>query len=472
MNIQEFMNHSNRGGKRQYLKDWKKEPPHAITVWLSTTAPILALWRHSFCKVVPKENPQTKEKTREVWTDRLVCFESEEVLKEQYLRDKDSGERVYPPVLCPICKMLEWLRASAKAGKLDSREGEAWMVDTAPGPTRGQLVRRPGDGWLRPIFKFEGTDPSKTKFLHAGGMYKAFGNKKMGDEDKRAMAAVAQIYGGPLYQRFAWTEDLVAKLEYALTIVNNDDAAKGCQIAIEANLLGDKLKKAMQDRAKALLLAGQSAERADPSKHPYAFRFEHNPTENIPFDEKYSVFIADQVRLTPAVDKAIRSEAPDLTELAKKFNPESVLATMERHALVKLPFGEFFKDAIAWSKGQKTASTSAAVQGIDRAMGAAEGAPTSPVTQANPQPSQAPVVVDGEEVCACEKCGKASPISATSCPHCGVSFDVVSDPDPVPAPGGPTIAAPAAPSVLGGFAPQQETGGEQLPGDPDDDIPF
>ncbi len=86
LDMDEVLGHSNRGGKRNYLTKWKDSDAAAVSVWLHTGASIVALWRHGMPKVVQNTDKDTKQVKNEVWTDRLVCFEEEDVLTSY--RDK------------------------------------------------------------------------------------------------------------------------------------------------------------------------------------------------------------------------------------------------------------------------------------------------------------------------------------------------------------------------------------------------
>lgn len=458
MSMDEFMGHSNRSTKKKYLKNWKKESPYAITVWLSCLSSIVALWRHGFPRIELVEDKQTKQKTKEVWTYRLVCYEDEDVIKHAGWRDRVTGEREKPPVLCPHCKMIE---------------------DVYQRVLRGEL------GWADPIFRFQADDPRKTRVIHAAGLWNGFGAKELTDAQKAMMQNCRPENGGPIYQKDAWQQNSLAKLEYAFAVVDNDDVAGGVQVAIEPNLLGDKLKTAIAERAKALKLAGKDPSFADPTIHPYAFRWEYNPAKDIEFGKKYSTFILGDMRPTPAIEKLLReTDPPDMTTLAEKFNLKTHRALLERHAVAKLPFDDYFKAAFAWEEARKNGAPAeaprepvAAGASYDRAMEAAEGrAPEVGGTRVPEQVPATPTMGDGGvELVACDDCGKAIKMTDPRCPHCGKQYEVDAAPAAAPPPAPMPTRSQAAQSKLGPVAPPQEEspgGGGGWPGDPGDDIPF
>lgn len=453
MSVDDFLRHSAKSsGKKQYLRDWAGERPYEIVIWLHTLAPITALWRHNFKEVVVREDKETRRATREIWQSRLVCYEDEETLKSQFWRNKETGERDYPPRLCPICKLIENVRGRVAAGKLS---------------------------WVSPVFAFKGTDSRKDVTLHAGGLYNAFGAKDLAKEDKEQMAAVSPEKGGPIYARDAWKQALTAKLEYMFVVVDNDDPAKGPQIAIESNLLGAKVQNVIAHAVKSL----GDPKLGNPVHNPYAIQWTHNPADGIGFDKRYDACRMERVRPSPAVEKMIReSEVPDTSQITARFNPRTVMARMQTHALVEFPWDDLFADAIkAWDADarKRDHDTEQGAQDRHPVMGDgsdrgryAETRVSAPV----PQPPK------DEELFGCDDCGKPMKASDPTCPHCGKVYEVVSAAPPAPVlpkrsearrnlmPGGVIPPAPVpAPAAVS--QPSAGSGGGYA-GDPDDDIPF
>jgi hypothetical protein len=476
LTLAEYMQHSNRGGggRKSYLKQWKNEAPFAITVWLSTQASIYTLWRHNFQKVEPRENKDTKEKTREVWMNKLVCWESEEVLSKQYWRDKFSGEREYPPQVCPHCLLIEDVRRRCMRGAEIRAERE--KVTTADVAKREKEIRKAqlaedALDWLMPLFRFEGTDPTKTVTIHAGGMYNAFGSKDLTEGDKKRMAAVPRTEGGPIYSKDSFKQSQWAKMEYVYVVANHDDVAAGLQIAIEPNLLGDKMKSEI---AKQMKRNGQ--EKGNPILHPYAFRWEHNSDKTISFDKKYDATAMDQLGMSPAIEKLVRgTDPPDVGPLLERFNARTHRAMLERHALVQLPWDEYFRAAFALeARGEKGQEEERRAPEVGREI----EVPDDDAAE--------------EEEVECDGCHEAMPASATKCPHCGAEYEVevAAPPEPPPPPRmkrsevkrqsapapGPAKKVEPARGSLGAIAPKPHElddgnpGG--YPGDPSDDVPF
>lgn len=448
MTIEDFMNHSTRGGggRGKTLRGWKEKG--AVTVWLSCQASIYTLWRHGFYRCEPRENKDTKEKTVEVWQDKLVCFETEEDLKKRFWRDKQTGEREYPPKLCPDCLMIEDVYQKVERGEID---------------------------WLEPLFVFRGTDSSKDVVLHAGGLFNAFGSKDLTAEQKAAMAKVTKERGGPIYAKNAWRENLQPKMEYVYVICDHEHPEEGLRIAVETSLLGDKMKTEI---AKQMTRQGPGKEAlGNPILHPYPFRWEYNSAEGIAFDKKYDATALDKVRLTPAIEKLIRdTDPPDVSGLLAKPNLATHRARLEKYAVgagKKLPFDDYFREAFAAEKrtaGEEKASRTPEVTTrlANELEGALAGGP-------------APSTIE-EEVFGCDNCGEEMKASETVCKSCGQTYDVQpAEPPPPPKRELPKRSearkAAAAPGAdpprgsLGAAAPPEDDFSPGA-GEGDDDIPF
>lgn len=468
-----FMSHSARGGgkRKQYLSDWKKTPPHSIITWLSCKASIATLWRHGWLRVNPVEDKQTKIITREIWSDKLVCYEDEVVLTQQDFRDRETKQRQVAPVMCPHCLLLEYVYQAIASGELD---------------------------WLEPLFRFDASDPRKTTILHAGGIINKFADKKMSDADKRLMVTgplrpdgtplynQAEWYerGGPLYQRDAWRQNQKAKCEYAMVVADNDHPEKGLQIAIESNLLGQKIQQLIADQVKS-----KGPELGHPLMNPYAIQWEFNPAEDAPFDKKYHAVPMERVRIRPAIELLIRAtEPPDLGELDRRFNLKTHRAQLEQHAIgvaKNFPWDSFFVKALAYEAEQEAKGNAAKAQGFAQSRPTPEVGRIAPsVPQASvaaplkevPHTPQAPsgVYVDPNQMVGCDGCGKAMNAIDVVCPHCGMRYDVhPAAPEPAPLPKRSEVIARAqqAATVAAPVVPDNDASDYPL-SDGDDDIPF
>jgi hypothetical protein len=423
----EFQGHSNRGGKRAFLKDWKKKDPYSIDVWLHPYASIMALWRHRFLKVVRRD--QGGKATVEIWSDPLLCWEDEEaVLQKQNFFDKSTGEREVPPQICPHCLMIDWFRNEIRANRLD---------------------------WCEPVLKYECDDPQKTVILHAGGVSGMFNNKNLPAEKKQELIKIPRERGGPVYQRgdapnVAFKQESKAKLEYAFAIIDANNVGSGVQIAVEPNLLGERVQGVIAQTKKSL-----GADRGDIQKYPYAIKFEHDPAEGIPFDKKYNALRMEMIRMTPAVQKLMNDPPPDMEGLGTRFNPMIHMANLERQMLIELPLQQFFGKAIeAWMKMGQAAPAQA------------PGTRVPEVGGGTPLPAPAEQVDPNEQVmCGWQGCKTVMFARDPKCPGCGKVYIVEADPLPLPPPMRTRASMGDAPMTN---APMQSFGDV----DPDDQIPF
>jgi hypothetical protein len=398
LTFNEFMGHSNRGGKRNFLKGWKDKDPYSITIWLHTQASILALWRHRFVRVVRRE-VEGKPKV-EVWSNPLVCWEDEELLQEQNFYDRDTGDRQTPPQLCGHCRLLEWVREEVRSKRLD---------------------------WRTPLFRFPCDDARKEVWLHAGGLVKtsknspvdSFSDKLLSAEKKKQMVEIPREQGGPVYMKNAFRQDSTAKLEYAFAVVDSNEVGKGVQVAVEGNLVGQKTQEVITHAMKSL-----GPERGNIQRFPYAIMWEHNPAEGIPFDKMYSAIRMEQVRLTPAIKKLIVDDpAPDFSSLAARFNPREHRANLERYALHAIPFDKLFAPSIAmWDAQAK------------QWVGEQAAAGTRVPEVGRPPPPPAAEDPDEEVVCGDNGCQQVMRMRDPKCPACGKVYVIEADPLPLPPP--------------------------------------
>lgn len=317
LSLDQFLGHSSSSrGKAAYLSKWKKNTPPQVDVWLHTKALIEPLWRHGLPRLFERTDRQTQEKTIEVWSGDWLCWEEEEVLTKQYMRDNDTGERAYPPVICPLCRLIEFIRMSVETGELN---------------------------WTTPLFRFIGDDPSKAITINAGGMFNAFNKDGLSDSQ------IAEMKKAKIFRSEAWRQNMMPKLSYAFSVVDNSAPGKGVQIAIETSLLGDKVKEVIH---KAML---EAEDEGNPLENPYAIRWIYRPDER-QFNQKYNAATMRRIPLTSEIKTLIVDTAPpDLSKIKARKDPRVLLSQLQSVYVAKfaIPWDEIFGDAIsAWdSKG-------------------------------------------------------------------------------------------------------------------------
>lgn len=295
MDLDGFLGHSTRGAGASFLDNWTQREKPEVRVVLHTKAPIMASWMHPWPRIQTRE--KDGKETREVWAGSFNSWETEEVLKMQYRRD-DAGNRQVPPTVCPMSLMLEQVYQLFRQGQLR---------------------------WSDPLFKFVGDDPKKAKVLHVGSMLNLM--KKMWDdlssEEKRA--AVNNGFPPPSE---AWKETMIAKCQYIFTVVEYDDVSAGLQIAKQTALVGDKTKKAINDR-----ITAEGPEKGHPHRTPYVIKWTYNAAAK-QFDEKYhAVAIGDAVcKITDAIrELVVDKDPPDISRMIERGDIVDLRASMEDH---------------------------------------------------------------------------------------------------------------------------------------------
>lgn len=396
LSLEEFMGHDTRSGGGQFLRGWRKRQPPAVNTWLHTRAPIVALWQHQWPRLHVFEDRESGQTRKEIWGGSWNCLEHEDVLKRQYRRD-ENDEREAPPIVCPLCRLIETVRLMVRDGQLKITQ---------------------------PIFKYEvDGDDEHARILTAGGIYNAFGDEKKLTEEQVALMKRARIRPSE-----AWKENSYAKCNYLFCVVDNEHPEGGTQIAIETTLLGDKVKGVIRDQMTSL-----GEDDGHPLKKPYCIRWEHRPAEK-EFSKRYHALAMPKIKLSDEVRRIIVDEAPpDVSRIIAPGNVRTLRANLERFALVKLPWDDIFGPAEALS------DESGNVEDLDFGDAEDEPAPTPPQQASrpsNPKPAAAPAKEPEPEVemVACDDCKKPMRIDAAKCPSCGAEYELDKAPPPPPPP--------------------------------------
>lgn len=302
LGLEEFLGYKTSGGKSSFLKKWTTSKEHTLNMVLFPRDSIYPLWRHPFPRIVTLE----KEKTREVWGGNYVCWEDPSpTLIKQYQRD-DDGMRKYPPQRCGACKMIEWIHQEIAAERI---------------------------AWTDEIFRFEGDDSDKTRIMHAGGMTGAFGSKNLDDEEKQ------DLKDHRIRLREVWMEKVMPSASYMFIMVDFDDWKSGVQVTIEKASLGDKIKTVIMDAKKSF------GEKGNPFTHPYVIQCEYDPADNIEFNKKYMarpMMGPDWKIRQDILDLLANEDPPDVSHITSRFNATELRMSLEEHALIEIPFDDFF----------------------------------------------------------------------------------------------------------------------------------
>lgn len=393
---------------------WRKREPPQIDTVLHTRSSIVALWRHPWQRIV--EVDRDGEKQRELWADSFNCWEPEETLKRQYMRD-DTGARKYPPTICPVCLMLEWVRAQIRAERLS---------------------------WTDKVIEFKVDD--KSVVYTAGGIVNAFS----GDLSRQE---IAELRKAGIRRDEAWMQNMSPKCNYVFSIVDVGDADvdKGVQIAIEATALGDAVKRVIRDQIDSL-----GAEEGHPFRNPYVIRWSYRPKEQ-EFSKKYHALPMPRIVIGPEARALILdADPPDISSTVARGNIASLRSVMESVALIDMPFEEFFAAAEAAEAGgadrapvpARQASRPAAPTAPSVPKEAARPAAPAPVARraaaAAPPRKQPPQYPPGTRMLPCDACKADMAETDTVCWSCGARYEVDEGAQPTPtASAKPTASASA-----------------------------
>jgi hypothetical protein len=402
--VEEFLAYETRGRGAFLGADWKKQG--WIQVWLHRRRPFAAGWQHQIPRIDVRDDPTGTPK-RQIFSGNYRCIESEETLKNQYRRDRDTGERTHPPEVCPICKIVEYARREVDAGRMH---------------------------WLEPVFDFDVGNRDSRVLIRAAGMWNGYKPDKMSDRQKEELSEAG------ISLKHGWKESMTAGLKYVFCLVDAAAPAKGVQIMKEGQALGDKVKIAI---AKEMKRNPRNPKLGDPVQNPYAFCFEYREQESP--DKKYEAFRVE-LDLDPQIQELINSPAPDIGMLSGDYVPETLRSQLEKAACIELPWDEFFTAEAAellkkedGPEEPKPERAPAPQAPSGRPAPAPRGrAPQAPPSRAAapaqaPQRAPSPPPSPKVDMVACDRCNKAMPMSDSVCPHCGMRYEVeAAEPEPAP----------------------------------------
>jgi hypothetical protein len=441
--MDQFLGHTTKsGGGSQFLRGWRKRTVPAVNIVLHTGAPIVALWQHGIPRIFEKKDEKTGEVTRVVFGGNWNCLEDESVLVKQYRRDRDTGERVLPPVVCPVCRLLEALRILYADGQI---------------------------GFADDVFRWEGDDPKDVQVLTLGGMLNLYGNARLSDAEKEAMRDA----GIKLTE--AWKENAWSKCNYLFTVVDSDEPEAGIQIAIETTGLGDATKECIHSQ-----IVSEGEERGNPLVTPYVIKWEHHPNAK-EFNKKYKAYPVRKIPITPQVLELIESDPPDIDNLIRGGNVSKLRAELEARCVLidpgVIPWDDIFGPAEAAGYGDKEDEETETEEEAPPpppppvkkkaeapAKAKSEAPPTKPAAEPAlaatgrkrkeaPKPEPEPEPEVEAETIPCDECGAPMSPSATKCEKCGAEYEVEPDeseahakPEPPAKPAKPA-SKPAVPAA-------------------------
>lgn len=426
-----FKDHRTGGGGGKFLSKWKEKG--SIDVWFHIKELPLAIWRHQVPTITIVDNKQTRQKDKRVFSKSYVCHEREDVLEGQYFR-KDDGTRKHPPVRCGLCKLVDWAYRQCLAFEEHRKENEEAIE-----AKKSKRVK--GIRFTTTLFKFVGDDPEETQTMHIGGLCNIFNRDDLSDAMRKDIADSHIKVGGP---KGAWRENMFAKCQYAMCVVNNDRPDDGVQIAMEASSLGDKVK----DVFNAVL----KEDERDIETDPYCVCWEYFEKETN-LNKKYNALPKRKVPLTPRIKKLITGEAPDLSQLTENFNQQLMRSQLEAACVLPegvVPWDELFptkEQEEAWAKEddaeeeeEEDESDDASDDDDDDDAEPAKAKGKSDDADDDDDDDDDEDESDDELVeCDNPKCAKPMKMSDAACPHCGQKYDVEKDDAPEPEPEKPKM---------------------------------
>lgn len=419
-NYDAFLGHSSGGGGGAFLKSWRDDG--SIDVWLHPQAPPGVRWAHSFweLKKIKKKAKNEEVETEELRSYRWICHEREAILRRQRFRDDDigrradpnsqdpkrvcggivgNGRREYPPEVCPMCLLIEWLRDQVRDERLS---------------------------WTSTLFSWKCSD-GEEEIVSLGGFCGLFG-RATNDYTKDQLDQLRRAH---VERDESYLEAAGARCDYLLRVIDDGNPSEGCVIAPVADALGRKVQKAIKDRIE------MSKGAFRPSETPFCMRWKFDDAKS--FEDKYDVVPMIEAKPSDEVLEAIEADPPSLSDLLAPGNPATLRAQMEKHCAIQgVPWDKFFgaAEAAEQAEGEKGPGNEpwdeekrASVQ-----QAAAPTAPAQPPAQPRPDPvvstvaaaqapaQQASLPGTQAEPYECEVCNGPNS-SATRCRHCGSEYD-------------------------------------------------
>lgn len=405
--MSQFLGHQTRSGSTsQFLRGWRKRNPAAVNFVLHTKAPIVALWQHGLPRIYEQKGDNSSSVTRRVFSGNFNCIEDESVLLKQYRRDRNTGERILPPVVCPVCLLLEHLRGLYDDGQI---------------------------GFTDVLFRWEGDIPEETQTLSFGGMLNLYGNDRLSDEEKTAMRQAG------VKASEAWQENCWAKCNYVFVGVDADEPESGVQIAIETTALGDAVKECIHGQLTSL-----GDHDGNPMLNPYAIRFEHHKNAK-EFNKKYKAIAMPRVPITDQIMELISGDPPDLENIIRPGNVIKLRAELEARCVLKdkglIPWDAIFgpaeragygapnEDEAEEAAKEAEKATAAMVASRKKAPTAKqESTPAAPSGGGRRRKKVEPEPEPEVEMIPCDECGAPMPADATTCPKCGAEYELDDEP--------------------------------------------
>ncbi len=287
--------------------------------------------------------------------------------------------------------------------------------------------------WTDPAFTFEvPDDPSQDAIvLHAGGWTKLIGSKQKKEYSKEELGELRKA-GIALDE--VYLEEGAARLQYLLSVIPVADPEQGCVLTFEAQALGAAIQKVIRNEIMS------KKEKGDLRLNPYAMRWLYDANKS--FSAKYDCVPMTEIPITPAIRDVMNAAPPSIAEHVLPLNVRELRASMEEHCEIHelIPWDDLFGPAMAIADELEEEAKAAGVKRDEEATSFGYGANArTPEVQG---PGGEPV--DPDEDVECEHCKQAMKASASTCPHCGATYqpDGTMVPPPPPQEAAPPAARP------------------------------
>lgn len=413
LDMEGFLGHdpnAGGGGRGKFLRGWRDRKPPEVNIWLHTAVMFTALWQHNLQRVVVRKDRKTGEEKEDIWGNSWNCWEPEAIVSNRN-RDWNTGEREAPYTICPVCKMIEWVRGCVRRGEMQPEDV---------------------------VFRYVTPNGAITREIHAAGLYNGL------DDDRFTKEQRAAISNAGIKLSESWKENQLSKCNYMFCVVDHDEPEAGIQIAIETGLLGDKMKSVIRKLRKKLGEQGNW----NPLVTPYAFNWEHKPSAKV-FNDKYD---ADDrigaLPLTPDIEALIKGPPPQdqIDKIKAHGRLREIRDQFEQFACFEMPWDEFFGEAEILEKQRADADADfpygANVDGDDAPVdvAAADAAMAQAAAETQVQPKPAPVA-QAKAPAAAPAPAAAKPVPAKPAAAAGPAPTAQAPAQP---PAQPAAAAPTA----------------------------
>jgi cytochrome c556 len=380
--IEAFLKHDSRGkssGRNKTLNgEWKKQTKDggSVLVYLHPKALPVALWQHNFPMHVSYKDKKSGEQITAYWSRRITCHDSEEILQNQWKRDK-TGARQHPPQDCPLCKLVEWAFQGVCSGQLKFDQPLFAFTGAAKAEWDATVNAGP----------FAGINP-KTKFL-PDHVYDQMNASRMADD---------------------WTQKGAASARYVLTCLNVAAPEDGWQILAEGPSVGEKIQSALKDRVHAMGLERGNFFR---NSKPVLITFDRKakPAEMY----RIAVQSMDDAPITAEIQALLETPVPALGKDFQPFDAEALRSQLEAGAQTKIPFDEIFGRE-SW--GGLSAPQLPQQDEDDFPFGANVDSSAAALEAA---PAMIP----------CDQCKRPMHADETKCTGCGTTYEIDDTPLPV-----------------------------------------